>query len=461
MNSADKSAGEYKKMTESSVTGLVLKLSVPTVVSMLITSAYNMADTYFVSSLGNSATGAVGIVFSIQSVIQAVGFGIGMGCSSLISRKLGERDKDAADRYASSGFVCAVTFGLLLMLIGLIDLDGMMRLFGSTDTILPYACSYGFVILLGAPVMCSSFVLNNILRAEGRANMSMIGLCAGGVVNIILDPIFIYTLDFGVQGAAIATVISQCVSFTILICFFISGKSIVKLSPACVSRRFTDYFTLIKTGFPTICRQGLGSLSTTLLNISVRPYGDAAVAAVSIANKIYMLLRNMIIGVGQGFQPVAGYNYGAGKPDRVKKSFLVATVIGSVFSCAAALTAGLFGGSLMALFRGGDTEVIEIGRLMLIFMSASLPVLAYSTYVNQLYQGLGFVFGATFLASCRQGIFFIPLILILPRVMGLVGIQSAQAIADLATFAVSVPFRIWFFRRVLNKRDNKENKQIT
>lgn len=442
---------EYLKMTERSVPRLVLELSIPTMVSMLITSAYNMADTYFVSSLGNSATGAVGVVYSVQSIIQAVGYGLGMGCSSLISRKLGEKNEKAANMYASSAFAGAVGFGTLVMIIGLILLEPMMRLFGSTETILPFACEYGLVILLGAPIMCSSFVLNNILRSEGRARMSMIGLCAGGIINIALDPLFIYAFDMGVRGAAVATVVSQIISFMILLSFFIAGKSIVKLTPGTVSRRFSDYFTIIKTGLPTIFRQGLGSLSTTLLNIAVKPYGDAAIAAVSIANKIYMLLRNMIIGVGQGFQPVAGYNYGAKKNGRVRRAFLTAVVIGSVFSCTACLITAFGGEFLMSLFRKGDTEVIGIGRQMLIYMSISLPPLAYSTFVNQLYQGLGYVGGATFLASCRQGIFFIPLILIMPGVIGLAGIQSAQAIADLATFVTSIPFNIWFYKKVLKK----------
>ncbi len=446
-------------MTEKKVAPLVIKLSVPTVIGMLITSAYNMADTYFVSHLGNEAIGAVGVVFAVQSIIQAFGFGIGMGCSSLISRRLGEQDKPAADKYASTGFVTALAFGFILMAVGLIDLDGVMRLFGATEGNLPFACSYGFIILLGAPLMCSSFVLNNILRSQGRATMSMIGLCAGGIINIVLDPIFINVLDMGVSGAALATVISQCISFCLLIGFFLGGKSIVTLAPRNISRKTFDYYFIFKTGFPTVARQGLGSLATTLLNRSVKVYGDAAVAAVSIANKIYMLLRNMIIGVGQGFQPVAGYNYGAGKYSRVKRAFWTAVIIGSVYSCLAAAACLLFGGQLMQLFRESDAEVIAIGSRMLLFLSASLPFLAYSTYVNQLYQGLGFVGGATFLASCRQGIFFIPLILILPRTaMGLVGIQSAQALADLATFVISLPFHIYFFKKMLCKEDRMYEK---
>ena len=440
----------YKKMTEAPVAGLVCGLAWPMVISMLTTSIYNMADTYFVSKLGNSATGAVGIVYSIQSVIQAVGYGLGMGASSLISRRLGAKDGKSANMYASSAFAAAIAFGIILMAVGLLNLKGMMRIFGSTETILPYAEDYGLYILLGAPVMCSAFVLNNVLRAEGRARFAMIGLTSGGIINIVLDPVFISLLNLGVSGAAIATVLSQIVSFCMLLLFFIAGKSEVKLSYRYISHSFGDYFTIVKTGMPTVCRQGLGSVATTLLNVRVKIYGDAAIAAMSIANKIYMLIRNVIVGVGQGFQPVAGYNYGADKKKRVKKSFSAAVLMGTVFSCAIAVLIAVFAGNIISLFRSGDKTVIEIGGTALRFMSLSLPVLAYSTYVNQLYQCLGFVKGATFLASCRQGIFYIPAILLLPEILAVTGIQLAQPVADLCTFFMSIPFNIWFYKKVLN-----------
>lgn len=443
----DKNTSEYKRMTESPVFGLVLRLSVPTTFSMLITSIYNLADTYFVSSLGNAATGAVGVVYSIQSIIQAVGYGFGMGAQSLISRRLGEQKKEEANLYATSGFVASFLMGLLIMALGLIDLPALMHFFGATDTALPLACDYGLWILLGAPVFCSSFVLNNILRAEGKASLSMIGLCSGGILNIGLDALFIFGLDMGIAGAAIATMISQIVSFLILLVFFLLKKSIVEINPLRTSRRISDYLIIFRVGLPTVFRQSLGSIATTLLNITVRPYGDVAQSAVSIANKIYMLLRSMLIGVGQGFQPVAGYNFGAKRYDRVKKAFNSAVFLGTLYGVFVAAILFFGSGQIIALFRRGDTEVISIGGQMLRFLSLSLPVLGYSTFVNQLYQSLGFVAPATFLASCRQGIFFIPLILLLPGWIGLTGILLAQAISDLITCAVSVPFHVRMFRR--------------
>ncbi len=441
---------EYRRMTETSVTRLVLSLSVPTILSQMITSIYNMADTFFVTRLGDSAVGAVSVVYALQSIIQAVGYGLAMGAGSLVSRHLGEKDNDSASKYASSAFFSAFFFGLLLTLLCMIDLPGLLVLFGSTDTILPFATEYAFIILLGAPMMCSSFVVSNILRAEGKATLAMVGLTLGGVLNMILDPVFIFGMNMGVAGAALATVLSQIIGFFVLVSFYVAGKSIVKLSIRRVSRRARDYGIIVKTGLPTVCRQGLGSVATTLLNVQVMVYGDAAVAAVGIANKVYMLLRGLIIGIGQGFQPVAGYNYGAGKPRRVKQAFWVATVMGTILSVSASVALIGFSEPIVAFFKPETARAAEIAARMLRFLGITIPVLGYSTFVNQLYQSLGFVKGATLLASCRQGICFVPLILLLPLWLGLDGILLTQGLSDLATFFISIPFNIVFLKKVLS-----------
>ena len=440
---------QHKKMTESSVTKLVITLSIPTVLSQMITSIYNLADTYFVTSLGDSSVGAVSIVYALQSIIQAIGFGLAMGASSLVSRKLGQKENQSASKYAASAFYAAFAMGLLLTAVCLIDLSGLLRIFGSTETILPYARDYALIILLGAPVMCSSFVMNNVTRAQGRAVIAMVGLTAGGVVNILLDPLFIFAFEMGVRGAALATVLSQCISFLVLLSFYLSGKSIVSLSPRNISRRLSDYVLIVKTGLPTVFRQGLGSLATALLNVQVKVYGDAAIAAVGIANKVYMLLRSLVLGIGHGFQPVAGYNYGAKKYGRVKKAFWVATAVGTVISVLASVFLLLGANQIIGFFNPETEETLRIGARMLIFMGCAIPTLGYSTYVNQLYQSLGYVKGATVLASCRQGIFFVPLIFALPAILGLDGILLTQALADALTFLVAIPFGIYFLRKLL------------
>ncbi len=440
---------QHRKMTESSVTKLVISLSIPTVLSQMITSIYNMADTWFVTSLGDSAVGAVSVVYALQSIVQAIGFGLAMGASSLVSRKLGQEENQNASKYASCAFYAAFFLGLLLTLVGLLDLDGLLRLFGSTETILPYARDYARIILLGAPIMCASFVMNNVTRAQGQAVMAMIGLTSGGLLNILLDPLFIFTFQMGVGGAALATVVSQCISFVILLSFYLGKGSIISLSPKNLSKHIADYGLIVKTGLPTVFRQGLGSLSTTLLNVQVKVYGDAAIAAVGIANKIYMLLRSFVLGIGHGFQPVAGYNFGAKKYDRVKKAFWVATAVGTMVAglCGAILL--LFSRQVIGFFNPETEETLRIGSRMLIIMGFSLPTLGYSTYVNQLYQSLGYVKGATALASCRQGIFFVPLILLLPAFLNLDGILLTQTLADLLTCVISVPFNVYFLKKVL------------
>lgn len=454
---SDNNETQYKKMVEAPIPKLITTLAVPTVLSQLITTIYNTADTYFVAQIGTSATAAVGVVFSLMSIIQAVGFGLGMGANSLISRNLGAKKDNDANKYGNSAFSASIIFGICLMIFGLLGLQPLMRILGSTETMLPYSCDYGKFILIGAPVMCSSFVLNNILRSEGHALYAMWGLCIGGILNMILDPIFIFGFDMGISGAAIATILSQIVSFILLLSIFVRNKSIVKLGLKYISRNSRDYFLILKTGFPTICRQMLGSVSSALLNIQAAVFGDAAVGAVTIANKIYMLVRNVILGIGQGFQPVAGYNYGAHNKKRVKEAFIFACTAGTIICTTAALVIGLNASGVIAWFRKDDMEVIKIGTQALYAACAVMPLMAYSTYVNQMYQCLGFSKQATLLASLRQGICFVPIVLVMPAVIGLTGVQVAQPASDLLTFIISVPFQIKFFARQL-KEDDEEWK---
>lgn len=442
---------QHRRMLQTPVAKLVLSLAAPTVASQLISIIYNTADTYFVSHISTSASAAVGVVFSLQSIIQAYGFGVAMGAGSLISLRLGEKKDLEANRCASSGLLAELAGGLLMLILGLLYLEPLMCALGATQTMLPHACAYGRIILMGAPVMCCSFILNCILRAEGAAVASMIGLCSGGILNIALDPLLIFTFQMGTAGAAVATVISQCVSFLVLAVAFLRGRSIVHLRPKYISRRARDYVQIISVGFPTIARQGMASLASALMNIQGAVYGDAAVAALTISNKIYLLVRNVIIGIGQGFQPVAGYNYGAGDRKRTRQAFIFATKLGTVICILAAGILAAFAEPIIGWFRADD-QVIAIGRLALLYTCAVMPFMAYSTFVNQLYQCLGYKLPATVLASLRQGICYLPLIFILPHFLGLQGVQMTQPGSDLLTFFICIPFQIVFFRKHL--RDN-------
>ena len=443
----------YKMMTETPVRRLVVRLAIPTIISMLVSSIYNMADTFFVSQLGTSAAGAVGIVFSVMAIIQAIGFTIGMGAGNIASRKLGAKDYEEANRYASSGFFLGLVLSLLLLIFGTIFIDDLMRLLGATETILPYARDYARYILLGSPVMCLSFIMNNYFRAEGKAVYGMVGITIGGVLNIILDPIFIFALSLGTAGAAIATALSQFISFIILLAMFLSGKSNLKLSVKYVSFRPVYYRNMIFTGLPTLARQGLASIATIALNVMAASYGDAAVAAMSIANRITFFLFSFMLGLGQGFQPVAAFNYGAKLYTRVHDATKFTSAISTFLMVVIAIICFVFARPLIMLFRRDDLEVISIGVVTLRAQCVALTLTGITTVTNMALQSTGQAGRATLLAMCRQGFFFIPIVLTLPHFIGLTGVEIAQSLADILTFLVSLYFFITYLKELKAKRN--------
>lgn len=327
----EKYTSQYEKMTKEPVSKLVIELGIPTTISMLVTSIYNMADTFFVGKLGNSASGAVGVVFGLMAIIQALGFMFGHGAGSIIARLLGAKDKDKATNYASVSFFSALFSGMFLGIIGLVFTNQLMRLLGSTTTILPYARDYGRYILIATPITMASFVLNNILRYEGKAYLAMIGLTTGGVLNIILDPILIYKCRMGIAGAGLATSFSQCVSFSILLSMFLRRKTQSRLIFARFTANLKQLPLIMQTGFPSLVRQGLNSVASMFLNHYAGFYGDSAIAAMSIVNRICFFIFAVGLGIGQGFQPVCGFNYGAKRFDRVKKAFYFTVAAGETF----------------------------------------------------------------------------------------------------------------------------------
>ena len=444
----DSNQARFTAMLEAPIPSLVTRLAIPTVISMLVTSIYNMADTFFVSQLGTSASGAVGIVFSLMAIIQAVGFTLGMGAGSLVSRSLGAGKSEDAHSIASVAFFSSIAGGTVIALGGLLFNDQLMSLLGATPTILPYAKDYGRYILLGAPVMCSSFVLNNLLRSQGRAALSMIGLTAGGILNIILDPIFIFVLKMGIAGAAVATLTSQCVSFLILFSMFLRGKSTAQLRPGLFVPQFPRWFPQIfKIGLPSLSRQGLASLSTVALNVQAGVYGDAAVAGMSITGRIFMFVLAIMVGLGQGFQPVAGFCYGARRYDRVKSAYTFILVVGLVLLTGVGAVLFVWAPEIVSLFRK-DPEVITVGVAAIRYQARMMPILPLSVSGNMLFQSTGQARSATFLASCRQGIFFLPLAFVLPNIWGLTGVELIQPMADILSVLVSVPLVLSFFRRM-------------
>ena len=457
MSAEDRTAQQFRKMTETPIPKLILSLAAPTILSMLITSIYNLADTFFVGQISTSASGAVGVVSSLMAIIQALGFMLGHGAGSIISRSLGSQNTKAATRFASTSFFTALTFGLILAVVGLTTLPHFMMLLGSTETILPHACAYARPILIAAPLMMSSLVMNNILRYEGKASFAMIGLVTGGVLNMVLDPVFIFGFGLGTAGAGIATALSQSISFCILLSMFLRGKTVSQFHLSAVTRSPAEFGTILMTGLPSFGRQGLNSIGGMLLNIAARNYGDAAVAGMSIVSRIFMFIISVAIGTGQGFQPVAGFNYGARKYRRVEKA-CVFTMCASFCFLSVIIAACWFNAeALIKLFRD-DPEVTAI----------ALPAFRYQCFAcflqpvivagNMLFQSIGKSGRATFLACCRQGVFFIPLILTLPRMFGLLGIEICQPIADVLTFVVTVPFLFPFLHQLVKMEEAETAK---
>ena len=457
MTSDDRSALQFRRMTETPIPQLVLSLAAPTILSMLITSIYNLADTFFVGQISTSASGAVGVVSSLMAIIQALGFMLGHGAGTIISRSLGSRDTTAATRFASTSFFTALVFGVVLAVAGLGTLPHFMMLLGSTETILPHACAYARPILIAAPLMISSLVMNNILRYEGKASFAMIGLVTGGVLNIALDPLFMFVFELGTAGAGIATALSQSISFCILLSMFLRGKTVSQFRLSAVTREARDFGRILLGGAPSFGRQGLNSIGGMLLNLAARSYGDAAVAGMSIVSRIFMFIISVAIGVGQGLQPVASFNYGARKYRRVRQAAIF--TIEAAF-CMLVVLVGLCwvnGDALVRLFRD-DPAVTAVALPAFHYQCLAMLLQPIIVVANMTFQSVGASGRATFLACCRQGVFFIPLILILPRTHGLFGVEICQPIADVLTFLVSLPFLIEFLQQLGRIDDAEQSK---
>ena len=457
MANADRSAEQFRKMTETPIPKLILSLAAPTILSMLITSIYNLADTFFVGQISTSASGAVGIVSSLMAILQALGFMLGHGSGSILSRSLGSQNTEAATRFASTSFFTALVFGGIITAAGLLTLPDFMMLLGSTETILPHACAYARPILIAAPLMISSLVMNNILRYEGKASFAMIGLVTGGVLNIALDPLFMFVFGLGTAGAGIATALSQSISFCILLSMFLRGKTVSQFRLSAVTREARDFGRILLGGAPSFGRQGLNSIGGMLLNLAARSYGDAAVAGMSIVSRIFMFILSVAIGVGQGLQPVASFNYGARKYRRVRQAAIF--TIEAAF-CMLVVLVGLCwvnGDALVRLFRD-DPAVTAVALPAFHYQCLAMLLQPIIVVANMTFQSVGASGRATFLACCRQGVFFIPLILILPRTHGLFGVEICQPIADVLTFLVSLPFLLAFLQQLGRMDDAEQSK---
>lgn len=442
------SRDNYTFLTQSPVKQVILTLAVPTILSMLVTSVYNIVTTFYVGRINNQATAAVGISFSLMAVIQAIGFTFGQGSGNYISRELGAQRHDNAQRMAVTGFTGSVVTGLLLAVGGIVFLEPLCLLLGSTPTILPYAEQYLLYVLLGAPFMTGALTLNNQMRFQGNASYAMYGIFAGALLNVVLSPLFIFVMDMGITGAGISTLIGQVVSMFLLLYMTHKGGTIrIRLCNLNHTRQMLK--EVFAGGTPSLTRQGMASVSVAMLNVAAGAYGDAAIAAMSIVGRITYVIMAIIIGLGQGYQPVCGFSYGARLYDRVRAGYWFIVRLGFYFLVTCAVLGFIYTEPLIDIFRS-DPEVVSIGSTALEWQLASLPLGSVIMYTNMLMQTTRKPWRANILASARSGLFFIPLIILLPRHYGLLGVEMCQAWADAFSFIMATIIAWTAFRELRN-----------
>ena len=434
---------------------VIPRLAVPTIISMLVTAVYNMADTYFVARISTEASAAVGVVFSMMAIIQAMAFTIGMGSGANVSQALGAGREEDAKRLVAVGFFTAFAVGIVLAVAGNIDPEGLVVLIGATPECVPDAVAYARYIFMAAPFMMCSFVMNNHLRFQGMAMYAMIGISSGGILNMLLDPLLIFGLNMGTAGAAIATAISQTVSFTLLLTIANTRKGLLHYQFSNFKPTAAMYRKILYTGVPSLGRQGIAAVATIFLNrvargISPDPIiNNAAIAAMSISNKFVMFINSAVIGFGQGFQPVAGFCYGAGRYRRVREAYVYCGKVATIILLCLAAVAMVFSEQIIRLFRGEDPMVVSIGTGALRMQLVTLPLWGFYVMANMCTQSIGYGLSSTVISSARQGIFLIPSVLILPALFGITGLQAAQPAADVLAFILAMII----MRRVLKKLD--------
>ena len=438
----DKSRGglheKYEKMTTAPVEKLILSLAVPTVITMLVSAFYNIVDTYFVGSLGTSETAGVGVAFPLMTVIQAIGFFFGQGAGNYVARRLGAMDTESASRVAAVGLISSLAAGAVLGAVGLAFIEDLALMLGATPTILPHAEGYLFYILLAAPFMTGAIVMNNLLRFQGSAFYAMIGMTAGVVLNIALDPIFIYVLGMGVPGAALATMISQIVSFCLLFAGC-STRGNIRIRLGHFTPSPAVFGEIARGGIPSLCRQAIAGVAVICVNRLAGNYGDAAIAALAIVMRVSWMANSAMVGLGQGFQPVCGFNYGAKLYGRVKRGFWFCVKLTTVSMALVAVVVWVWAPEIIAVFRSDDAEVIAVGSLALRLHFSVSVLMGWVIMNNMMLQTMGKPVSASILALARQGLFLLPILFMLTRYFGLLGIQMSQPFADIATFVLSIP----------------------
>ena len=448
---ADRQDARKSMMLEQPISRIIPKMAIPTIVAFLINSIYSLADTFFVSSLGTNATAAVSVNSSLDQIIMMAGSMLAIGANSYIARLLGAKREDEANKVLSVAFFIALAFGTILAVVGCAFMTPMVRLLGATDTCLQYSIDYATYVLLVAPFMATSFVMNQCLRAEGSAVLSMIGMGFGSILNCVLDPIFIFTLDLGVAGASIATAISKLVSFSILLFPYITKCSVLRISLKYFQPSREILSQIVKIGSSSMFRSGLAVIAAIVLNNIAGSISDAVLAGIGVTNKIMMFPFSVILGFGSGFQPVTGFNWGAKRFDRVLESYWFSAKCALAISAVMALILGIFANQVILLFAEADAEMQAIGALSIRLQCIALPIHAWVAVVNMFCSGLGKAKGALLLATARQGSCFLPIVYPLAWMFGANGVASVQAVADVLTFFLAFPLICRVLKEVKGK----------
>ena len=444
----NKAQQQYIKMTQTPISKLLFSLSIPTIIGMMSTMIYNLVDTAFVGRLGTSQAGAVGVVFGFMAILQAAGFLFGQGAGSLLSRSLGEKNYEEATIITSTGFFSSLFAALIISVVGFLSLDSLVRILGSTETIAPYAKTYMRFILAAAPLMVTSFTLNNFLRYEGKAFLGVIGLMTGGILNIAGDALFMFVFHMGIAGAGLSTALSQTIGFIILISMFLSGKTQTKISIKKVAFQNRRLSNIVTTGLPSLLRQALASLGTIVLNLEAARFsGDAAIAAMSIVTRVSFGVFSIALGIGQGFQPISAFNYGAKKYRRLRDAYKYTLIASTIVLVILSGLMFIAPDKIIRLFRNDD-QVVEIGIRALLLLCTSQIFIPPCMVTEMLMQTTGRKAIASVLSSLRTGILYIPLMLILPEMHGLYGVQEAQPLAYVLSCPIAIYFAIKFFRKI-------------
>lgn len=452
---------KYKEMTETPIRRLVLRLAVPTTISMMTTSFYNVVDAAFVGHLSTEATAGIGISFAFMTIVQALGFFFGHGSGNYISRALGARRFDNAATMAAVGFFTTFFLGSLVALFFSFNLPGLAKLLGATPDVVPYAAEYLRYIVLATPFMMSSLTLNNQLRLQGNARYGMVGLVSGAILNIGLDALFIVGLGWGVTGASLATAISQTVGWCLLL-WGTTRPSSIHISIRNFRPTPRAYYEVLMGGAPSLCRQVFNCTAAICLNYAAARFAApgceaSTVAAFTVVTRTMMFAFSFVLGVNQGFQPVAGYNYGAQKYARVRQSYLFTVSFTTILLLLISSVGIIFAPSIIALYRDEDPVMLSIGIQVLRYQCLAFVAVGLPTTTNMLFQVIRMPIRSILISIGRQGLFFLPLLFILPLFLGLQGIMLTQAVADVLTCLFSVPFALWIARKlkVLAQQDNQ------